>query len=135
MRHAQIEHINEPGTGKTIMAGLYLREMQRLGLVKRAVIVCPANLASKWVGDFSRLLGGGLRQITSATVREDALNSNDLWVVSLELAAVNPAVQDALRPDKAGWDLVVFDFSSRLQAVRQDLSRFLCMWRWSTGRG
>ena len=122
---------DEPGTGKTIMAGLYLREMQRLGLVKRAVIVCPANLASKWVDDFSRLLGGGLRQITSATVREDALNSNDLWVVSLELAAVNPAVQDALRPDKAGWDLVVFDFSSR---GNSSLSRFLCMWR-VTGTG
>lgn len=105
---------DEPGTGKTIMAGLYIREMQRLGLVQRALIVCPANLASKWVDDFSRLLGGGLRQITAATVREDALKSNDLWVVSLELAAVNPAVQDALRPDKAGWDLVVFDEAHRL---------------------
>ncbi|CAM5710478.1 hypothetical protein SAURM35S_01666 [Streptomyces aurantiogriseus] len=53
---------DEPGTGKTIMAGLYLREMQRLGLIKRAIIVCPANLATKWVDDFQRLLGGGLRQ-------------------------------------------------------------------------
>lgn len=105
---------DEPGTGKTIMAGLYIREMQRLGLVKRALIVCPANLATKWVDDFERLLGGGLRQLTSATVREDALNSNDLWVASLELAAVNPAVQDAIRPDKAGWDLVVFDEAHRL---------------------
>ncbi|MEN8650591.1 helicase-related protein [Streptomyces sp. 21So2-11] len=105
---------DEPGTGKTIMAGLYLREMQRLSLVKRAIIVCPANLASKWVDDFERLLGGGLRQLTSATVRENALNSNDLWVVSLELAAVNPAVQEAIRPDKAGWDLVVFDEAHRL---------------------
>lgn len=105
---------DEPGTGKTIMAGLYIREMQRLGLVKRAIIVCPANLSTKWVDDFQRLLGGGLRQLTSATVREDALNSNDLWVVSLELAAVNPAVQDAIRPDKAGWDLVVFDEAHRL---------------------
>ncbi|MGW6197290.1 helicase-related protein [Kribbella sp. NPDC055110] len=105
---------DEPGTGKTIMAGLYLREMQRLGLVKRAIIVCPANLATKWVDDFHRLLGGGLRQLTSATVRENALNSNDLWVVSLELAAVNPAVQDAIRPDRAGWDLVVFDEAHRL---------------------
>jgi superfamily II DNA or RNA helicase len=105
---------DEPGTGKTIMAGLYIREMQRLGLVRRALIVCPANLATKWVDDFSRLLGGGLRQLTSATVREDAVNSNDLWVVSLELAAVNPAVQDAIRPDKAGWDLVVFDEAHRL---------------------
>lgn len=105
---------DEPGTGKTIMAGLYIREMQRLGLLRRALIVCPANLATKWVDDFSRLLGGGLRQITAATIREDALNSNDLWVVSLELAAVNPAVQEALRPDKAGWDLVVFDEAHRL---------------------
>ncbi|MFI9807452.1 helicase-related protein [Streptomyces sp. NPDC052301] len=105
---------DEPGTGKTIMAGLYVREMQRLGLVKRAIIVCPANLATKWVDDFERLLGGGLRQLTSATVRENALNSHDLWVVSLELAAVNPAVQDAIRPDRAGWDLVVFDEAHRL---------------------
>ena len=34
---------DEPGTGKTIMAGLYLREMQRLGLVQRAIVVCPGE--------------------------------------------------------------------------------------------
>ena len=105
---------DEPGTGKTIMAGLYIREMQRLGLVKRAIIVCPANLATKWVDDFARLLGGGLKHLTAETIRQDALNTSDLWVVSLELAAVNPAVQDAIRPDKAGWDLVVFDEAHRL---------------------
>ncbi|SIN14420.1 protein of unknown function [Micromonospora cremea] len=105
---------DEPGTGKTIMAGLYLREMQRLGLVRRAIIVCPANLATKWVADFRRFLGGGLRHLTANTVREDAVGGHDLWVVSLELAAVNPAVQDAIRPDKAGWELVVFDEAHRL---------------------
>ncbi|MEW2474696.1 helicase-related protein [Micromonospora gifhornensis] len=105
---------DEPGTGKTIMAGLCLREMQRLGLVRRAIIVCPANLATKWVADFRRFLGGGLRHLTANTVREDAVAGHDLWVVSLELAAVNPAVQEAIRPDKAGWDLVVFDEAHRL---------------------
>lgn len=105
---------DEPGTGKTIMAGLYLREMQRLGLVQRAIVVCPANLASKWVADFYRFFGGGLRQLTANTVREEAVNSHNLWVVSLELAAVNPAVQDAIRPDRAGWDLVIFDEAHRL---------------------
>jgi superfamily II DNA or RNA helicase len=105
---------DEPGTGKTIMAGLYLREMQRLGLVRRALIVCPANLASKWIADFKRFLGGGLRHLTASTVREDAVASHNLWVVSLELAAVNPAVQEAIRPDLAGWDLVVFDEAHRL---------------------
>ena len=32
---------DEPGTGKTIMAGMYLREMQRLGFVRRALVVAP----------------------------------------------------------------------------------------------
>ena len=103
-----------PELGKTIMAGLYLREMQRLGLVQRAIIVCPANLTSKWVADFRRFLGGGLRHLTANTVREEAVSSHDLWVVSLELAAVNPAVQEAIRPDRAGWDLVIFDEAHRL---------------------
>ncbi|MEN3268473.1 MAG: hypothetical protein V7646_5367, partial [Pseudonocardia sp.] len=106
---------DEPGTGKTIMAGLYIREMQRFGLLKRAIIVCPANLTTTWVEDFDRLLGGGLRHLTAETVRQDAVNSNDLWVVSLELAAVNPAVpREAIRPDRAGRDLVVFDEGHRL---------------------
>lgn len=105
---------DEAGTGKTIMAGLYLREMQRLGLVKRAVVVCPANLATKWVSDFRRFFGGGLRRLTASTVREGAVGAHDLWVVSLELAAGNPAVQDAIRPDLAGWDAVVFDEAHRL---------------------
>lgn len=105
---------DEPGTGKTIMAGLYIREMQRLGLVRRAIIVCPANLATKWVDDFDRLLGGGLRHLTAETIRQDALSTSDLWVVSLELAASNPAVQEAIRPDLAAWDLVVFDEAHRL---------------------
>ena len=105
---------DEAGTGKTIMAGLYLREMQRLGLVRRAIIVCPANLATKWVADFRRFFGGGLRRLTANTVREQAVGAHDLWVVSLELAAGNPAVQEAIRPDLAGWDLVVFDEAHRL---------------------
>ncbi|MGI6797713.1 helicase-related protein [Gordonia sihwensis] len=105
---------DEPGTGKTIMAGLYVREMQRLGLIRRAIIVCPANLATKWVADFEALLGGGLRHLTADTIAQGALETSDLWVVSLELAAVNPAVQEAIRPDHAGWDLVVFDEAHRL---------------------
>jgi len=106
---------DEPGTGKTIMAGLYLREMQRLGLIRRGLIVVPAHLATKWQEDFERFFGGGLWRITADTVREHGLETgHDLWVVSLELAAVNPAVQEAIRPDKAGWDVVVFDEAHRL---------------------
>lgn len=106
---------DEPGTGKTIMAGLYLREMQRLGFIRRALIVVPAHLVSKWQADFERFFGGGLRRIQSRTVQEGALGvDHDLWIVSLDLAAVNPAVQEAIRPDLAGWDAVVIDEAHRL---------------------
>ncbi|GAA2406036.1 hypothetical protein GCM10010191_12530 [Actinomadura vinacea] len=115
---------DEPGTGKTVMAGLYLREMRRLGFVRRALVVAPAGLVSKWQADFDRFFGGGLRRITASTVREDALElGHDLWVVSLELAAVNVAVQEAILPDRAGWDLVVFDEAHRLTPTARSFHR------------
>jgi len=106
---------DEPGTGKTIMAGLYLREMQKRGLVRRALVVCPAGLVMKWQADFRRFFGGELRRITNETVQQHGLSDpHDMWVVSLELAGINPAVQEAIRPDRAGWDVVVFDEAHRL---------------------
>jgi superfamily II DNA or RNA helicase len=106
---------DEPGTGKTIMAGLYLREMQKLGFVRRALVVAPAGLVTKWQDDFARFFGGELRRITNDTIKQHGLAApHDMWIVSLELAAVNPAVQEAIRPDRAGWDIVVFDEAHRL---------------------
>jgi hypothetical protein len=115
---------DEPGTGKTVMAGLYLREMRRLRMVKRALVIAPAGLVSKWQADFERFFGGGLRRVTATTVREHALSlDHDLWIVSLELAAVNAAVQEAIRPDRAGWDLVVADEAHRLTPTAQSYHR------------
>ncbi|MGH1525957.1 helicase-related protein [Leifsonia sp. L25] len=106
---------DEPGTGKTIMAGLYLREAQKLGLVRRALVVAPANLVTKWQYDFERFFGGELRRVTSETIHQHALDvDHDTWIVSLELAASNASVQHAIRPDRAGWDLVIFDEAHRL---------------------
>ncbi|MYB43810.1 MAG: DUF3883 domain-containing protein [Acidimicrobiia bacterium] len=116
---------DEPGTGKTIMSGLWLREAQRKGLVKRALVVCPAHLVIKWRADFERFFGGGLREVTAETIRQRALSvpDEDLWVVSLNLAAVNPSVREALRPDNAGWDAVIFDEAHRLTPTAQTFHR------------
>lgn len=115
---------DEPGTGKTIMAGMYLREMQRLGIIRKALVVVPAGLVTKWQADFERFFGGGLRRVTADTVREHALDvDHDMWIVSLELAAMNGNVQDALRPDKAGWDVVVFDEAHRLTPTATSFMR------------
>ena len=116
---------DEPGTGKTIMAGLWLREAQRLGLVGRALVVCPAHLVHKWMADFDRFFGGGLRAVTTETVRLGALSvpGEDLWVVSLDLAGRNAQVLDALRPDNAGWDAVIFDEAHRMTPTAETFHR------------
>jgi hypothetical protein len=111
---------DEPGTGKTIMAGMYLREMQRLELVHRALVVSPAHLVTKWQADFERFFGGGLKRITSDTAKDGPLRPDqDLWITSLDLAAVNPMVQEAIRPDRAGWDVVIVDEAHRLTPTAQ----------------
>ena len=110
----------EPGTGKTIMAGMYLREMQRLGFVRKALVICPAQLVEKWRADFARFFGGGLKRITADTVREGALAvDHDFWVTSLDLASVNAMVQEAIRPDRVGWDAVVIDEAHRMTLSAQ----------------
>ncbi len=106
---------DEPGTGKTIMAGMWLREAQRLGLAKRVLVVAPANLVTKWQEDFERFFGGQLRRITAETIRQDGLSTpHDTWVVSLHLAAQNVAVQEAIHPDRYPWDAVIFDEAHNL---------------------
>ena len=116
---------DEPGTGKTIMSGLWLREAQRKGLVKRALVVCPAHLVIKWRADFERFFGGGLREVTAETIRQGALSvpGEDLWVVSLNLAAVNPSVREALHPDNAGWDAIIFDEAHRMTPTAETFHR------------
>jgi hypothetical protein len=39
---------DDPGAGKTIMAGLLIKELKIRGLAKRTLIVAPANLCFQW---------------------------------------------------------------------------------------
>lgn len=55
---------------------------------------------TQWQSDFDRFLGGGLRAITAQTVREHSPGQGqDLWIVSLDLLAVNDARGDGLSTD------------------------------------
>ncbi len=127
---------DEPGTGKTIMGGLWLREAQRLGFVKRALIVCPAHLVSKW----HRRLRAVPRRAAPPDhcehgPRGRAGRPHDIWVVSLELSAVNQAVLEAIQPDRAGWDAVVFDEAHRLTPTAAECYRVGQMISRDTPRG
>jgi superfamily II DNA or RNA helicase len=116
---------DEPGTGKTIMAGMYLTESRRVGLIRgRVVIIVPAHLVSKWERDLRRLFGVDARRITSAIAADPAdLDPRyDTWVVSLDLFTHNNDVRRKVTGSRASWSLAIFDEAHRLTPTSQFLA-------------
>jgi len=85
---------DEPGTGKTIMTGMYIAEMRRQGLLQRALIVVPAHLVPKWERDLQRFFGLDTERLTTEVGKSSAPLRPDrhFWVVSVDLLARNPQV-------------------------------------------
>ena len=63
---------DDAGAGKTIMSGLYIREMKARRLIKRILIVPPAGLIGNWEREMATLFSLQFRIVTGA----DARNSN-----------------------------------------------------------
>jgi len=116
---------DEPGTGKTIMAGMYLAEGRRQGLVTgRALFVVPAHLVTKWERELKRFFGIDAKRVTSALAMDPAeLDPRfDTWVVSLDLFTHTTDVRSKVAGSRASWSLVVFDEAHRLTPSSQHLA-------------
>lgn len=116
---------DEPGTGKTIMAGMYLTEGRRVGLVQgRAVIIVPAHLVTKWERDLQRLFGVTAKRITAAIAADPAdLDPRyDTWLVSLDLFTHNGEVRRKVAGSHSSWSLAIFDEAHRLTPTSQFLA-------------
>jgi superfamily II DNA or RNA helicase len=116
---------DEPGTGKTIMAGMYLTEGRRQSLVHgRALVIVPAHLVTKWERDLQRLFGVEARRVTAAIAADPAdLDPRyDTWVVSMDLYTHNVDVRRKLAGPRAAWSLVIFDEAHRLTPSSQFLT-------------
>lgn len=112
---------DDAGAGKTVMAGLLLRELKLRGLVSRTLIVCPANLAFQWQREmrdkfdekFTVLRGGELRAQYGVNPWLEA----DQIVTSLDLAK-RKDILPSLRQTR--WDLVIVDEAHRMSAAAED---------------
>ncbi|MFI1381823.1 helicase-related protein [Embleya sp. NPDC020886] len=116
---------DEPGTGKTIMAGMYLTEGRRVGLIQgRAVIIVPAHLVTKWERDLQRLFGVTAKRITAAIAADPAdLDPRyDTWLVSLDLFTHNGEVRRKVAGSHSSWSLAIFDEAHRLTPTSQFLA-------------
>ena len=112
---------DDAGAGKTIMTGLYIREMLSRRLLKRILIVAPAGLVGNWKSEFAKLFSLPFRVVTGG----DARNANpffgdgsDRVIISIDTLA-SPRVFARLKePDVAPYDIVVFDEAHKLSAHR-----------------
>ena len=110
---------DDAGAGKTIMTGLYLREMLSRGRLARALVVPPAGLVGNWERELRELFRLRFRIVSGADIREGGAfdgPGSDLAIVSLDTLARESAFE-ALRAETVRpYDLVVFDEAHKLAA-------------------
>lgn len=108
---------DDAGAGKTIMAGLLLRELKLRGLVERTLVVCPANLTFQWQRELNEKFGEKFLVLKGGDIRQQfGLNQwleNNQIITSLDLAK-REDILPGLR--QVHWDLVVVDEAHRMSA-------------------
>ena len=108
---------DDAGAGKTIMAGLLIRELKLRGLAERIAIVCPANLTFQWQRELSEKFDERFLVLKGSDIRNQ-FGANE-WqerhqvITSLDLAK-RQDVLPGLR--QARWDLVIVDEAHRMSA-------------------
>ena len=110
---------DDPGAGKTIMAGLLMRELMQRGEVKRVLVLCPKALTDQWRREMWERFRERFVLVTGEYIA--SRRGQNLWVESdLVVASVDLAVQDHVRPsiDQSQWDLIIFDEAHKLSAYR-----------------
>lgn len=140
---------DEVGLGKTIEAGLVMRELKLRGLVRRTLVVSPKGIATQWVAEmqthfneqFQLVLGddiGTLQRLApGADQRSSAWSMFDQVIVSLDSVkpmdkrrgwtAERVAEYNRSRFEDlitAGWDLVIVDEAHRLGGSTDQVARY-----------
>lgn len=109
---------DDPGAGKTIMAGLYIRELVMRADARRILIVSPGSLVEQWRDELFEKFGLEFR-IYSPVLEQASPSGNPFedhpqLIVRLDQLSRNEELQDLVC--NAGWDLVVFDEAHKLAA-------------------
>jgi superfamily II DNA or RNA helicase len=112
---------DDPGAGKTIMAGLLMKELIARGDLQRCLVVCPGSLAEQWQDELYRRF-----QLPFEILTNDKLDAartgnwfleTDLVIARLDKLSRNEDVQDKLKVPDCRWDLVVCDEAHKMSAT------------------
>jgi superfamily II DNA or RNA helicase len=112
---------DDPGAGKTIMAGLLIKELIARGDLKRCLIVCPGSLVEQWQDELNRRFHLPFDIMTNDKL-EAARTGNwfletDLAIARLDKLSRNEDVQSKLAAADCRYDLIVCDEAHKMSAT------------------
>jgi len=115
---------DDPGAGKTIMAGLILKELQLRQRLRRVLIVAPGHLKTQWQREMKERFGETFvivdRALMNAGWAGNIWEEHDDAIVSIDFIK-QPAVRETLR--SARWDLVIVDEAHKMAAYAYETKR------------
>ena len=112
---------DDPGAGKTIMAGLLMKELIARGDLQRCLVVCPGSLAEQWQDELYRRFNLPFEILTNDKM-ETARTGNwfletNLAIARLDKLSRDQDIQQKLQAPDCRWDLIVCDEAHKLSAT------------------
>ncbi len=107
---------DDPGAGKTIMAGLLVKELKLRQAIERILIICPAPLTIQWQDELLRWFGEPFDIIFSAVDQQQLVNP---WQRSSQvISSLDYAKQEDVRERvwQQRWDLLIIDEAHKCSA-------------------
>ena len=110
---------DDPGSGKTIMTGLLIKELSIRGDLHRCLIVAPGNLVEQWQDELHRRFHLVFDILTNdrleASASGNALANIPLCIARLDKLSRDEQVQKRL--EQTEWDLIVVDEAHKMSAT------------------
>ena len=110
---------DDPGAGKTIMTGLFLKELIVRGDLNRCLIVCPGSLAEQWQDELYQKFHLRFEILTNdrinSAVTGNVFNELNFCIARLDKLARDEATQEKLKVSE--WDLIVCDEAHKMSAT------------------